>query len=82
MTILRWVTRQLHAAKKFATLAKKEMVGHSGNVVADDSMGGRVPGLFRVLAGHAFGMVQKKAEQRIKGGYGAVAILGDCGVGI
>src|ERR1700678_1576433 len=83
MTILRWVRCCLQAgAKKFTALAKKKMVGHSGNVIANDPVRRRVPGLFRVLTGHAVRMIQKKTEQRIERGYGTIAVLGDRRVGI
>src|ERR1700722_262818 len=83
MTNLRWVVLRCGAgAEEFATLAQQEMVGHAGDVVTDDAVARRLAGLFGILSRHALGMLDEESKKLIKGGDGAVAILGDGGFGI
>ena len=49
---------------------------------ADYAMARLALGLFSVLGGHAFGMLEEKSEKRIERGDGAVAIFGDGGIGV
>ncbi len=63
-------------------MAQQEMVGHAGDVVADDAVARRLAGLFGILGRHALGMLEEESKKLIEGGDGAVAILGDGGFGI
>src|SRR3984957_938731 len=69
-------------AKKFAALAQQEVVGHAGDVVADDAMARGVAGLFGILGGHPLGMIEKESKQFVEGSHGAVAVFGDGRFGI
>ena len=51
------------------------MVGHAGDVVADNLMTGLALSQIGVVARHSVGVVEIKAEKCIERGYGTVAIL-------
>ena len=58
------------------------MVGHAGDVVADDAVARRVAGLLGVLGRHLVRMIEEESKQLVEGGDGAVAVFGDGGFGI
>jgi hypothetical protein len=53
------------------------VVGHAGDVIADDSCDGNALGLARVGRGHFLRMLEKKLEQLVDQLDRAVAIFGD-----
>jgi len=83
MTNLRWRVLGFGGdAEEFAALAQQEVVGHAGDVVADDAVARRVAGLLGVLGRHLVRMIEEESKQLVEGDDGAVAVFGDGGFGI
>src|SRR6202789_4575766 len=83
MTNLRWRVLGFGGdAEEFAALAQQEVVGHAGDVVADDAVARRVAGLLGVLGRHLVRMIEEESKQLVEGGDGAVAVFGDGRFGI
>src|ERR1700733_2698987 len=68
--------------QKLVALAQNEMVGHPGDVIADDAMTGFAFGEAGIVFGHPLRVCEKETEQLIKSAYRAAALLGDRGMGI
>ena len=58
-------------------LAQEEMIGHAGDVIADDAMARMARGELSMLRRHALGMFDVKSEERVERGHGAVAVFDD-----
>ena len=58
-------------------MAKQEVVGHTGNIVANNDMRRFFFGQARILFRHALGMFQEEPEQLIECRNGAVAVICD-----
>ena len=57
-------------------LAQEEMIGHAGDVVADDAVRRLLQSQFGVLGWHAPGVVEEKREKGIERGYGGGLVWG------
>src|SRR5260370_17420482 len=64
----------------FVMLAKKELVGHAGNVIADDDVARLQLRKFFIGSGHRAGSCQEMGEELFETLYRAVAVLGDGGM--
>ena len=53
------------------------MVGHAGDIIADDAVARLAQGELSVLRRHTLGVFEVKREKRVERGYGAVAVLDD-----
>src|SRR5271156_2133384 len=61
--------------QQFMALAQKKMVGHSGNVIANDAMAWFARRQLRMIRRHTVGVVEEKAEERVERLHRAVAIF-------
>src|ERR1700680_2525199 len=67
-------------SEQLRVLAKQEMIGHPGDVVADDSILGAALRKLGVGFGHCPGMLHVKIEQLGEGLHRAFAIADNCGI--
>ena len=58
-------------------LTEQEMVGHAGDVIADDAVARLAQGELSVLRRHTLGVLEIKREKRVERGYRAVAVFDD-----
>src|SRR5580658_2487151 len=65
---------------ELGVLAEQELIGHAGDVVADDSMRSFDLYLARVVWWHGVGMIDVVGEELFERGDGARAILHDGGM--
>ena len=61
----------------FVVLAEEEVVGHAGDVIADDDVARFGLREFFIGEGHRAGLVQKVGKEIFKTFYRAVAVFGD-----
>src|SRR5437870_11706870 len=61
-----------------AMLAQQELIGHSGNIIANDDMARLAPREFFVRGRHGARFRQVVSEKLFQTLHGAVAVLGDC----
>src|ERR1700733_4313717 len=69
-------------AQQFAALAEQKMVGHAGDVVANNPMAGLGLGQLGMLFWHAVRVLHEEKKKRVERSHGAVAVLCDCGIRI
>src|SRR5690242_10743538 len=59
-------------------LPQQEMIGHTGDIVADNAMGWLLFGQLRIIFRHAGWMCQVIAKQLLERVYGTVPLFDDC----
>lgn len=61
-------------------LAKQELIGHAGDVIANDDVTGFCVGRFFVRDGHGARSIEVKGKKLMEAAHGAVAVFGDGGM--
>ena len=65
-----------------AVLLEEKVIGHTGNVVADDDMARNDKGLLFVVRRHGIAFAEKKMEKSLETFDGVVAVFGDDRMGV
>src|ERR1700749_2611058 len=69
-------------AQKFVTLAQEKMIGHAGDVIADDAMKRLTARGFEIVFGQARSVFHEERKESVESAHGTGALSGDGGVGV